>query len=176
MIEIWKDLKDYEEGYEISNLGRLRSKTRIIDYTWKKAVRVSKILSNRKNKCGYLYTVLSINKKRKTLTIHRMVATTFIPNPNNYPCVNHIDGNKLNNCVSNLEWCDSSQNISHAYKNGLKMGVRGEKSHYAKLKEEDIINIRNEYSFNNISQLNLGLKYNISQTQISRIIRKENWF
>lgn len=68
---------------------------------------------------GYKQVTLAIDKKPKRFRVHRLVALLFIPNPNNYPCVNHIDGNKMNNCVSNLEWCTYAENNYHARINGL---------------------------------------------------------
>lgn len=68
---------------------------------------------------GYALVSLSKNGKKKKFRIHRLVAEAFIPNPNNYPCVNHIDGNKLNNNVNNLEWCTEKQNMEHAAKFNL---------------------------------------------------------
>lgn len=69
---------------------------------------------------GYVYvSLINKDKKRKNWSLHRLIAENFIPNPNKYPCVNHLDGNKLNNDVSNLEWCTYKQNSEHAIKNGL---------------------------------------------------------
>ena len=70
---------------------------------------------------GYLYIIISRNngKRRHHIRVHRLVAQAFIPNPNKYKCVNHIDGNKLNNNANNLEWCTHSQNIKHGFKNNL---------------------------------------------------------
>lgn len=69
---------------------------------------------------GYLRLGLRTKGVRKYFNVHRLVAQTFVPNPNNKPFVNHIDGNKANNCVENLEWCDQSENMLHAYNIGLK--------------------------------------------------------
>ena len=69
---------------------------------------------------GYLYVTLCINNKAKNMLVHRLVALTFIPNPEKYEFVNHKDGNKKNNHVDNLEWCTNAYNIRHAYKNGLR--------------------------------------------------------
>ena len=106
MEEIWKDIPDYE-NYQISNLGNVFSKKR------------KKLKSITKNDKGYCYVQLYKNDKPHTLRLHRLVARTFIPNPNNYPEVNHIDCNKENNCINNLEWCDRLYNMQEAYKNGL---------------------------------------------------------
>ena len=69
--------------------------------------------------CGYRHTILN----RKNRNIHRIIAETFIPNPDNLPCVNHKDGNKLNNSVENLEWCTQSENVLHSFTNGLQRRI-----------------------------------------------------
>lgn len=89
----------------------------------------SKDLKPNTNNCGYECVHLRIDGKTKSFLVHRLVAETFIPNPNNYKEINHIDGNPLNNKVENLEWCNRSQNIKHAYKLGAKgawYGLLGE--------------------------------------------------
>lgn len=173
--EIWKDVKGFEQGYQISNLGRIKSKSRIVNYGIKKALRPSKILKTRKGKTGYYYTVFSLGKIRKTVKPHRLVAEHFISNPENKPQVNHKDGDKSNNIISNLEWNTAKENVKHAYNNGLSKGVRGEKSHYSKLKKHQVEEIRKKYHKGDISQSNLGKQYNVSQGQIYRIVNNLNW-
>ncbi len=110
MIEKWKDVPNYEGLYEISDLGNVKS-----SYS-------NQILKPSTDKYGYVRFSASKNKKQKTLRIHRLVAELFIPNPNNLPQVNHLDGNKLNCTKSNLEWSTDSDNKLHAYANGLMIG------------------------------------------------------
>lgn len=116
MVEIWKDIKGYEGYYQISNLGNVKS---LRDFKNKKIICREKILKNHINKNGYVYIGLCKDKNHKTHRVHRLVAQTFIDNPDNLPQVNHIDGDKSNNCVDNLEWCTRSQNQIHAYKHNL---------------------------------------------------------
>ena len=120
MEEIWKDIEEYKGLYQVSNLGNVRSLDRLVKAGYnnkqnKKGRRLTK-LSNQK---GYLVVKLSKENHGKRILIHRLVAKAFIPNPENKPQVNHIDGNKENNNVSNLEWCTNSENQIHAYKTGL---------------------------------------------------------
>lgn len=109
MEEEWRPVKGYEGLYEVSNTGKVRSL-----YFGK-----TRILSPCKNSQGYLQAVLCKDKVPKGLRVHRLVASAFIPNPNNKPEVNHIDGNKANNNVDNLEWCTREYNMRHACHNGL---------------------------------------------------------
>ena len=107
MLEIWKPVNGFEEKYEISNLGRIKN------------IKTNQILKMT-NKYGDYFAIILYDKTHKKSTrIHRLVAETFIPNPLNLKEVNHIDGNKQNNRVDNLEWCTRSENINHALVNGL---------------------------------------------------------
>ena len=109
MEEIWKDIKEYEGLYQVSNLGRIKSLPR------NGTVQVVKILNPCKDTYGYLRIKLSKNNKAKKYQVHRLVAQAFIPNPENKPQVNHLDGNKLNNYYKNLEWCTNGENQIHSY-------------------------------------------------------------
>lgn len=108
MKEEWKDVPLYNGLYKVSNLGRVMS-------LYKHNGTTERILRQRINKFGYCFVGLYYPKHKRatTFTVHQLVATCFIPNPNRYTQVNHIDGNKSNNCISNLKWCDSRENNLH---------------------------------------------------------------
>ena len=106
-MEIWKDIKGYEGFYQISNKGNVKSLRRDRE----------RILKSEIGKRGYPYVVFSVGGKRKTFKIHRLVAENFVPNPNNFPQVNHKDENKTNNSVENLEWCTSEYNCNYGTRN-----------------------------------------------------------
>lgn len=115
-MEVWKDVIGYENSYEISNIGIVRSKDRLGTDGRKLK---GQILSNRLHSSGYLRVMLYKNEMRKDKYIHRLVAEAFVLNPSNLPQVNHKDGNKKNNRVDNLEWIDGFGNMQHAWDNGL---------------------------------------------------------
>jgi hypothetical protein len=139
--EIWKDVnfEHWGEHYQVSNLGDVRSKDRINyafhhksnKYTYFK--KRGKILIPYKNLSSYLSVKLSVENVKKTLTIHRLVAMTFIGLPNDEKNqVNHIDGNKYNNHIDNLEWCTSKENMHHARETKLLVPKRLGESPFAK--------------------------------------------
>lgn len=112
--EIWKDIIGYEGLYQISNLGRVKSLEKTINMIdGRKRHQKEKILSPVISKYGY-YVITLWNNKSKQCKVHRLVMTAFILNPDNLPQVNHIDENKLNNRVSNLEWVTALQNNRHS--------------------------------------------------------------
>ena len=114
MDEIWKDIVGYEGLYQVSNMGRVRSKERIFESKGTgRYKRNAQILSLGKHSKGYLTVTLFKNGKYKRFLIHRLVAKSFLPRDIFKNQVNHIDGNKTNNNISNIEWCDSSENQIH---------------------------------------------------------------
>ena len=115
MFEKWKDIKGYESLYQISSFGRIKS----VSHSWvgfgKEIVCTTKekILSRKTNKAGYEQVVLYKGNESKTFLVHRLVAEVFIPNPNNFPCVNHKNEIKTDNRAENLEWCTYSYNNNY---------------------------------------------------------------
>lgn len=104
----WKPVVGYEGFYEISDNGEIKSLIK------------NRLLKPCIHKKGYLVVTLTKGNAHKHYYVHRLVAAAFIPNIDNKEQVNHIDGNKHNNCVENLEWCNDAENRMHAYKNGLR--------------------------------------------------------
>lgn len=120
-MEQWKDVVGYENYYEVSSLGRVRSKERILPHNINSGLYKKKprILSLRVARRGYKIVWFCVDGVRKAYPVHRLVAIAFLPNPDNKPQVNHKDGNKLNNEVSNLEWVTAKENVDHAVRTGL---------------------------------------------------------
>lgn len=156
-MEIWKPVKGYEGIYEISNLGNVRNLT---TDTFKKS---SKRID------GYYVVTLYKEGKQNTFLLHRLVGIAFIANKENKPQINHIDNNKANNNVSNLEWVTNSENQKHSYKNGKKPTINN------KLNEQQVINIFQEYKKGKTSYKRLSIKYKVGKTTIENIIKRHNW-
>lgn len=125
--EIWKDVVGYEGWYQVSDLGRVKSLVRMTIRGKYTAARVSKILISHPNSKGYPSVTLCRNSKRRTIVIHKLVAQAFIPNVNSKPQVDHIDGNKQNNKVTNLRWvtCKENSNNPITYNKMTKRSVVG---------------------------------------------------
>ena len=128
-------------------------------------------------KNGYKRIHVSHEGKSYKFLVHRLVAAAFIPNPDNLPCVNHKDGNKQNNSVSNLEWVTYSENQKHAYETGLK-SANGTKNGQHKLTEKDVAEIREHYVRGKHGENNsygLAKKYGVSPKAIMQIINGVTW-
>lgn len=109
MDEIWKDIEGYEGYYQVSNKGRIKGIRLMYQHTEE---RILKPFSNQKGS-GYLKVKIYKDTVMKPAYVHRLVANAFLPNPNNYPDINHKDENPHNNSVDNLEWCNESYNMSY---------------------------------------------------------------
>ena len=134
---------------------------------WSK--KTNKFLKPAINHQGYYQLLLDGKCKR----VNRLVAQTYIPNPENKPEVNHKDGNKLNNVVSNLEWCTSSENSKHSVENGLQVSLKGEERWNHKLTEEDVNNIK--FLNKTLAQKQVAEMYGVDASLISRIVNNKLW-
>lgn len=181
MEEIWKPMPDYPDHYEISNTGLVRSKAVFIphdgnwDKTQKGYIKKRKLHSSRLNRYGYRVVKLCKYGKCRTLTVHRLVAKSFIPNPNNHTQVNHIDGNKDNNNVNNLEWVSMSENILHAYRMGLidKEKISCENQQRADLKKGNVVEIIK--LLNDNTKIEIAMKYGVGRSTIGDSNKGKTW-
>jgi hypothetical protein len=168
MAEIWKDIIGYEGLYQVSNKGRIKSFP-------KKGHKEDLILSLILTDKGYYRVGIRKDKNKIMFHVHRLVGAAFIPNPENKPEINHIDGNPLNNCVENLEWCTRSENSIHSYKTGLQISQKGEQHGRSKLKDWEVKQIREIYSCGGIKMKDIGLKFGISRQSVYRIVNNKGW-
>lgn len=164
MDENWKETEYI--GYEVSDQGNVRS-TRI----FKNGIRVKKLLPTL-DRQGYLRITFNINGVTKTLILHRLVAIAFIANINKLPQVNHIDGDKTNNRIDNLEWCTSAENNLHACSTGLRKV--GELHHKAKLSENDVIEIKEALAAAE-SSAEIARYYNVNKSLIAKMKAGDIW-
>ena len=134
MTEMWKPIK-VAEDYEVSNFGRVRSVDRINAKGWRYTGRLLKL---QKDKKGYLTVGIMVSGKPKTFKVHRLVAFAFLDKVEGKEQINHIDGDKTNNNVMNLEWCNNAENQLHAVRVGLKSRPKGEKNARATLTEQKV--------------------------------------
>lgn len=163
MEEIWKDVVGYEGKYLVSNLGRIKSLP-------KKSWKGERVLKET-DKTNYCFIDLCKDGTVKKFLVHRLVAIAFIPNPEGKPQVNHINGIKRDNKLSNLEWVTRSENQKHSIEIGLR-SARGEKNSQSKLTKEQVLEIyhSNERGFI------LCKNYNIKQSTICDIKSGRSWY
>lgn len=171
-FEIWKDITGYEGVYQVSNFGRIKSLGRFLKRGESKIFVDEFIMSGGSTPIGYKTVNLTKNKVRKAFSVHRLVAKAFIPNPEGKPEVNHIDGDKLNNNYTNLEWCTRRENLQHAYDTGL-VNQQGSDSVNAKLSDDEVLEIRELYKTGRYTYDYLAEEYQVGASTIGRVVRKE---
>ena len=150
--------KYYISDYEITREGEVINK------------HTGKTLKPQPNGKGYLRFAVQTDLGKRFVFVHRLVANLYVPNPDGKPQVNHIDGNKRNNCAENLEWVTNEENRSHAVKKGLQ--IHGEKCPWAKLRKDDVQYIREHPE---LSRKELSQKYGVSPHTISDIRNGRSW-
>lgn len=154
-----KEIPGYP-GYFVSEDGQIISK------------KTGRVLKPRRLPAGYHRVSLCVDGKPKDSYIHRLVAQSFIPNPESKPCVNHINGNKADNRVENLEWCTYGENQQHAIDTGL-LSCRGEAHSNSKLTEDAVREIRQNAQ--GLSQAALGKLYGVSAAMVNRVRARKAW-
>lgn len=169
--EKWIPIERYDRWYDVSTYGRVRSWK---DNGWGR-LEEPRLFKTPKNNSGYKSVSLSDRGDSTTHLIHRLVAQTFVPNPEDKPEVNHKDGDKENNFYLNLEWCTKLENESHCSESGLRNPVRGEKHPDARLTEEDVLEIRELYGTGDYYQREIGKMFGVSARHISSIVTRKKW-
>jgi len=176
-MEIWKDIEGFENRYQVSNMGRVKSLDRItITKNGRRLPIKGKLLRlNRSSPEGYVRVILyGPNTKPYIRFVHRLVAQAFIPNPENKPEVNHKWGDKSDNRHTSLEWCTRGENVSHAIRTGLNP-QRGERNTSSKLSELQVREICNLLDNSNKTQEEIAKEYGVLKTQIHKIDIGEAW-
>lgn len=169
--EVWKTIVGWEGYYEVSNMGNVRSVDRYVKnpHGTKSLKRGKAMLPFTNRFKGRMATFNRTGNRNKKYQVHRLVAIAFIPNPNNLPEVNHLKG-RLDDRAESLEWSSQIDNIHHAIDNGLN-NQRGENHSNAKLKEVDVLAIRNSKDTSKI----LSEKYGVKQVTIVAIRNRRIW-
>jgi len=161
-MEKWSSIEGFP-GYEISTLGRVKSFRRHD---------AGRVLKTWKSPRGYINVTLFLNGKRKPSLLHRLIGKAFVPNPDNKPEINHLNGIKDDNRTENLEWVTASENVQHGFDTGLTSKAFGEKNGNAKLTESEVRQIK---QLKGQTQQNIADMFGTSQGNIGRILRGEQW-
>jgi hypothetical protein len=171
-MELWKDIKDYEGLYQISNLGKVKRLAKTVIRSYHGSFKIEDKILKPNYVSGYLKIGLTKNKKRIHYLIHRLVCLNFLGKHLEKIEVNHKNGIKSDNKLENLEWCSPSENSKHAYKIGLR-SQKGQKNNLSKLTDKQVYEIK--YIKRNMSQIKLAHEYNVSKSSINYIINNKTW-
>jgi hypothetical protein len=176
--EVWKDVVGFEERYEVSSFGKVRSKSFLkrgrtrngpIEFFTK-----PRLLKGSLSIDGYLRVTLQAGagSKKIGVAVHRLVAKAFIPNPENKPQVNHKDSVRTNNIASNLEWVTAKENVSHSFEHGVRSHT-GEKHPRAVLTEEIVRKIKHMSAMMGCTAI--ALELGLERSTVSKVVHNNNW-
>lgn len=176
-MEKWLDIHGYTGFYQVSDLGRVKSmpRTMISDKDGKRRTYEGQVITLVPTKDGYMKASLWINGECKRLSVHRLVADAFLENPEHLPVVNHRNGDKHCNEVTNLEWVTYSYNTAHAHRSGLVDTAKGERHHKTTLTEKDVLKIYALAHSKKKTQKQIAEEFNTSVVTVSRIKNKQRW-
>lgn len=170
--ERWRQAVGFSDRYYVSNMGRIFTTSAHGKKDNPTIMKPARSFDKRRGSWEYCKTVLD----SRTVVVHRVVATTWVPNPENKPFVNHINGNKADNRAENLEWCTTSENLLHAYRTGLEKKQLGQKHHAAKMTNEQVRQFKWEWAHDRkMSRKQYAEKLGVSEATIKDIIRGRSW-
>lgn len=171
--ELWLHAEGFSSNYYVSNMGRLLTTTHHGGKTPAIMKPAMDLDHRRGQKTGYFKTILD----GKTRRVHIVAARTWVPNPQNKPHVNHIDGDKTNNKISNLEWVTPSENQKHAYKMGLEKPMRGENNPTSELTEWHVLFLRRcwDTGIGRVSRKEFARLFGVSEGTIKDILENKTW-
>lgn len=170
--EKWRQAKGFSERYSVSNMGRIFTTSAHGKKDNPAIMKPARSFDKRRGTWEYYKTVMDGH----TIVVHRVIAATWIPNPENKPFINHINGDKADNRVENLEWCTTSENILHAYRTGLEKKQLGQKHHAAKMTDEQVRQFKWEWAHDRkMSRKQYAEKLGVTEAAIKDIIRGRSW-
>lgn len=180
VYQVFLPIAGFEGFYEVSNFGRVRSVHRYIVHRnrWgktHKALYRGKALKQKINKYGYPEVCIMVNGRRKYITVHRLVASSFILNPKDLPQVNHKNCNKRDNSATNLEWTTPLENILHSIDNNLQNYAKGEQLPQASLTEIQVKEIKKILSEGAMTQRAIARKFGVGKNAIYHISKGNTW-
>lgn len=168
--EEWRKAVGFSEKYWVSNMGRIFTASAHNKPNNPAIMKPARSGAGRRD--DYLKTIMD----GKTIRVHRVVAATWIPNPEDKPIVNHINGNKLDNRAENLEWCTSSENQLHAYRTGLEVPLRGNDNPKSKLTEDQVRKFKWEWKHDRkMTRKQYAQAFGVSEAALKDIVRGRSW-
>ncbi len=175
-METWIAVIGFEDFYEVSDMGNVRSSDRTIKNNFGTFTQPGRTLKGNINKAGYVkQTLTDSNKKQHTVLVHRLVAQAFLSNPENKKNVNHKDGDKSNNKLSNLEWATNSENVKHAIDTGLLRVRKGQEIYFAKFTDEQVRYIKTAVNSGDLTIKDACVMFDCCRRTISDMVKGRTW-